>query len=205
MNKNFVSDAKESSRMFKSDLLESVSKVHFSVPLILYVPVIGGLLYQGAVAPDFAPLTFILSFFGGLLVWTFTEYALHRFVFHYVPKGRWGQRLHFIFHGVHHDFPNDRLRLVMPPSVSVPLALGFYFAFRALLPAVWLPPFFAAFLVGYLCYDMSHYAFHHMPLRHPLLKKMKQHHMRHHYQEPDKGYGVSSVLWDKLMHTDFER
>ncbi len=205
MNKNFVSDSRESSRMFKSSLLESVSKVHFSVPLIIYVPVICFFLWKGLSDGDFSFSTFILSFASGLLFWTATEYSLHRFVFHYVPKAKWGQRLHFIFHGVHHDFPNDRLRLVMPPSVSIPLALGFYFLFRIALPASWLPSFFAAFLIGYLIYDMSHYAFHHLTFQNSLLKKLKQHHMRHHYHEPDKGYGVSSVLWDKILDSDFKK
>jgi sterol desaturase/sphingolipid hydroxylase (fatty acid hydroxylase superfamily) len=203
--KNFVSDSKESSRMFKSGLLESVSKVHYSVPLIIYVPVIFYLLWTAIAIDNFSLVVFFVSFASGLLFWTATEYSLHRFVFHYVPKAKWGQRLHFIFHGVHHDYPNDRLRLVMPPSVSIPLALGFYFLFHAVLPASWLPSFFAAFLIGYLIYDMSHYAFHHLAIQNPILKKLKQHHMRHHYHEPDKGYGVSSVLWDKILDSDFKK
>ena len=52
--------------------------------------------------------------------WTLTEYWLHRFVFHFEPEKGIGARLHWIIHGVHHDHPNDPLRLVMPPSVSVP-------------------------------------------------------------------------------------
>ena len=203
--KNFVSESKESTRMFKSSLLESVSKVHYSVPLIIYIPVIIYFMWTGIAPENFSVLTFLLSFGCGLFFWTATEYSLHRFVFHYVPDSKWGQRLHYIFHGVHHDYPSDRLRLVMPPSASVPLALGFYFLFRAVLPTAWLPSFFAAFLIGYLIYDMSHYAFHHLTFQNPLLKKLKQHHMRHHYHEPDKGYGVSSVLWDKILDSDFEK
>jgi len=191
--------------MFKSSLLESVSKVHFSVPLIIYIPVILYFLWNGITQENFSFLTFILSFGCGLLFWTITEYSLHRFVFHFVPDSKWGQRLHFIFHGVHHDYPSDRLRLVMPPSASIPLALGFYFLFRSVLPASWLSSFFAAFLIGYLIYDMSHYAFHHLTFQNPLLKKLKQHHMRHHYHEPNKGYGVSSVLWDKILDSDFKK
>jgi sterol desaturase/sphingolipid hydroxylase (fatty acid hydroxylase superfamily) len=203
--KNFVSDSKESTRMFKSSLLESVSKVHFSVPLLIFIPVILYFLWQAVSLQNFSLLTFVLSFGSGLLIWTATEYIMHRFVFHYVPGSKWGQRLHFIFHGVHHDFPNDRLRLVLPPSVSIPLAMGFYFLFQVALPGSWLPSFFAAFLIGYLIYDMSHYAFHHLSIQNPLLKRMKQHHMRHHYQEPNKGYGVSSVLWDKILDSDFKK
>lgn len=191
--------------MFKSGLLESVSKVHYSVPLIIYVPVIFYLLWTGIAIDNFSLGVFLMSYVSGLFFWTATEYSLHRFVFHYVPKAKWGQRLHFIFHGVHHDYPNDRLRLVMPPSVSMPLALGFYFLFNAVLPASWLHSFFAAFLTGYLIYDMSHYAFHHLAIQNPILKKLKQHHMRHHYHEPDRGYGVSSVLWDKILNSDFKK
>jgi len=73
------------------------------------------------------------------------------------------------------------------------------------LPVDWVPAFFAAFLTGYLIYDMSHYAFHHLTFQNPLMKKLKQHHMRHHYHEPDKGYGVSSVLWDKILQSDFKK
>ncbi|MBS1680521.1 MAG: sterol desaturase family protein [Bacteroidetes bacterium] len=191
--------------MFKSNWLEPFTKVHYSVPLIIYVPVICIFLFKSFSAETFSFTAFSMSFGCGLIVWTFTEYFLHRFVFHYVPASSWGQRLHFIFHGVHHDFPNDRLRLVMPPSVSIPLALGFYFLFRSVLPASWLPAFFAAFLIGYLIYDMAHYAFHHGSFQNPILKKMKQHHMRHHFQEPDKGYGVSSILWDKILDSDFKK
>jgi sterol desaturase/sphingolipid hydroxylase (fatty acid hydroxylase superfamily) len=203
--KNFVSDSKESTRMFKSSILESLSKVHYSVPLIIYVPVVSFFLWRAISLEGFSLLTLFLSFGCGLLFWTATEYSLHRFVFHFVPDSKWGQRLHFIFHGVHHDYPNDRLRLVMPPSVSIPLALGFYLIFKSVLPALWLPSFFAAFLIGYLIYDLSHYAFHHLTFQNPILKKLKQHHMRHHYHEPNRGYGVSSVLWDKVLDSDFKK
>jgi sterol desaturase/sphingolipid hydroxylase (fatty acid hydroxylase superfamily) len=194
----------DSTRMFKYDWMEALSKVHYSVPLIVFIPVISYFIWHGFQVENFSIGIFALSFLGGLLIWTATEYFLHRFVFHFVPKSNWGLRLHFIFHGVHHDYPNDRLRLVMPPSVSIPLATGFYFLFRAALPANWLPAFFAAFLVGYLIYDMCHYAFHHGTFQNPLLKKLKNYHMRHHYNEPDKGYGVSSALWDKILGSDFQ-
>ncbi len=68
---------------------------------------------------------------GGYLFWTLTEYWLHRLVFHFEPDDGLGPRLHWIIHGVHHDHPNDPLRLVMPPSVSIPLAPAFYAPVRA--------------------------------------------------------------------------
>lgn len=205
MKKNFVSNSQESTRMFKSSLLESLSKVHFSVPLFIYIPVIAYFLYDAIAIQKNDALVFLLSLGGGILFWTFTEYVLHRFVFHFEPKSKWGSRLHFIFHGVHHDYPNDRLRLVMPPSVSIPLATGFYFLFKTILPVDVVPAFFAAFMAGYLFYDISHYAIHHFNMKNALWRKLKQHHMHHHYTDPTKGYGVSSSLWDTIFRSDFEK
>src|ERR1700761_2472351 len=132
--KKFVSNSQESMRMFKSPLFEALSKVHFTVPLYIFVPVIAYCTYQYFQGP-LSILTYFELFIGGLFIWTFVEYIMHRFVFHYVPADKpWAQRLHFIFHGVHHDYPSDRLRLVLPPSVSIPLALLFFFLFKALMP-----------------------------------------------------------------------
>ena len=66
---------------------------------------------------------------GGYLLWTLAEYWIHRVIFHFEPEEGIGARLHWMVHGVHHDHPNDPLRLVMPPAASVPLALIFYAAF----------------------------------------------------------------------------
>jgi sterol desaturase/sphingolipid hydroxylase (fatty acid hydroxylase superfamily) len=188
--------------MFKSDILEALSKVPFYVPLIVYIPVIGYCIYR-AYETSVGLAAFFEYLLLGLFVWTFTEYVLHRFVFHYLPKPKWAQRLHFIFHGVHHDYPSDALRLVMPPSASIPLAAAFYYLFNSMLPADYIYAFFPGFIAGYLFYDISHYAIHHFNFKGVFWKKIKQHHMLHHYQDPTKGYGVSSPLWDKIFRSDF--
>ena len=99
--------------------------------------------------------------------------------------------------------PSDAKRLVLPPSVSIPLALGFYFLFKAILPANDIWGFFPGFILGYLFYDISHYAIHHFNFKGNIWKTIKQHHMLHHYQDPNKGYGVSSPFWDKIFRSDF--
>lgn len=203
MKKQYVSNSTESVPMFKNGLMEALSKVHFSVPLILYIPVISYVCYYGLTHTDASIPVLLLSALAGLFFWTLTEYVLHRFVFHFVPKSKWGLRLHFIFHGVHHDYPNDALRLVLPPSVSIPLAIGFFFLFKAIIPVTYLYGFFAGFMAGYLFYDISHYALHHLNFKNAFWKKLKKHHMKHHYQNADKGYGVSSAIWDKVFGSDF--
>ncbi|MDQ3290477.1 MAG: sterol desaturase family protein [Bacteroidota bacterium] len=203
MKKNYVSNSKESVRMFKQDWMEALSKVHFSVPLYIYIPVILYLCWKAFAHEHLGVLQFICFFLLGLLFWTFSEYVLHRFVFHYYPTSKWGQRIHFIFHGVHHDYPNDAKRLVMPPSASIPMALGIYWLLSLVLPTNVLYAFFAGFILGYLTYDISHYALHHFNFKSSFWQKLKKHHMLHHYSDANKGYGVSSPLWDKIFKSDF--
>ncbi|MCB9317463.1 MAG: sterol desaturase family protein [Lewinellaceae bacterium] len=186
--------------MFKRDWMEALSKVHFSVPLVLYLPVISWCLWNAPMAWASAGLVV-----GGLFAWTLVEYVLHRFVFHWMPPGKVGARIHFIFHGVHHDYPNDRLRLVMPPSVSIPLALIFFFTYKALLGVPTVFPFFAGFVSGYLFYDTMHYAMHHLNWKNAWFQRIKQHHMQHHYQHDDMGFGVSNPLWDYVFNTTFNQ
>jgi sterol desaturase/sphingolipid hydroxylase (fatty acid hydroxylase superfamily) len=204
MKKNYVSNSRESVRMFKNSFLEALSKVHFTVPLFIFLPVIGYMVYKAVVLQTPA-LSILLYVIFGLLVWTITEYLLHRFVFHYYPSSKWGQRIHFIFHGVHHDYPRDAKRLVMPPSASIPLATLFYFLFSLFFKTQgFLCSFYAGFITGYLFYDMVHYAIHHFNFKSNLMQRIKQHHMLHHYSDSTKGYGVSSSLWDILFNSGFQ-
>lgn len=205
MAKLYVSNKDESVKMFENDFLERFTKVHFSVPLLLYVPFVIYFLYQAGIDNSLVWWQIPAYFLLGVLVWSVTEYVMHRFVFHYEPPGKWGKRLHFIFHGVHHDYPNDSKRLVMPPSVSIPLALLFYFGFKNLFGATLVAPFFAGFLVGYLFYDMLHYAVHHVNSNNKIFIALKTHHLKHHFKEPNLGYGVSSPLWDVVVGTTYDQ
>lgn len=205
MAKNFVSNSTESVRMFKSDFMEFFSRVHWTVPMITYIPVVLFFIYRSFFVAHTSGLLFAGMFVTGLLSWTLFEYIMHRWIFHFVPKSKLGLRLHFIFHGVHHDYPNDMKRLVLPLSVSVPLAFGVYFALRAFMPPMYLYPFFSAFVLGYIFYDTVHYALHHFNFKGEIWKKIKKHHMLHHYQDASKGFGVSSELWDKVLNSGFPK
>jgi sterol desaturase/sphingolipid hydroxylase (fatty acid hydroxylase superfamily) len=167
------------------------------------VPVIIAFMYLSFFTYKISVLNNIILFIGGILTWTLAEYLLHRFVFHYKAKSEFGRRIHFIFHGVHHDYPSDSKRLVMPPSVSVPLAVLFFFIFRLIFGPFLMLPFFSGFILGYLFYDISHYAIHHFNMHSNFWLAIKNHHMLHHYQDEYKGYGVSSPFWDLVFGTTF--
>lgn len=201
--RNYVSNSTESSRMFKNDFLESLTKVHYAVPLIFWIPVIIYFVRKSYVMGGMSIGGVILYFLFGLAFWTLAEYVLHRWVFHFHPTSEWGKRIHFIFHGVHHDYPKDRLRLVMPLSASIPMATIIYFIFYAFFSEYTLAAFFGGFLLGYLIYDECHYAMHHANFKSGLFKKIKDHHMLHHYSDPEKGFGVSSAIWDKVFDSGF--
>lgn len=198
--KRYVSNGDESVRMFKNDFLEFFSHVHPSIPAILYLPVVAYMFYR-SIVDGISFYSVAALFLIGLLVWSFTEYILHRFVFHFVPKSEWGRQIHFMFHGVHHDYPSDSTRLVMPPIVSIPLAVFFYFLFEAIFGSYYVPPFFAGFILGYLSYDLTHYAVHHFNLHGKIGLYLKQQHLRHHFMDPDNNYGVSSPIWDFVFGT----
>jgi dihydroceramide fatty acyl 2-hydroxylase len=195
---------KASPRMFESDLLDRLSRVHPVVPLVIFVPAITALLIVGARG---APTTLqvIGLVLGGYAFWTVFEYWMHRLVFHFEPEDGIGARLHWIIHGVHHDHPNDPLRLVMPPSVSIPLALIVWGVFVLVLGTPWAHIFMAGFLVGYLMYDMTHYHVHHHRPRTRLGKLVRELHMRHHFQDDTRGFGVSAPFWDYVFGTPQRR
>ena len=188
-----------SPRMFDNDLLDKLSRVHPAVPPILFIPAILFGLVDGIVqGAGWATPLWVLA---GYFFWTLTEYWLHRIVFHFEPEAGIGAKLHFIIHGVHHDHPNDPMRLVMPPSVSIPLASLFIWGFYAVVGSPAFLPFGAGFLSGYLFYDMLHYYVHHHVPKSELGKRLRELHMRHHFQDHERGYGVSAPFWDHVFGT----
>jgi 4-hydroxysphinganine ceramide fatty acyl 2-hydroxylase len=196
----YVSKKNETVRMFQSDFMEFFSRVHPATPLVLYMPVVSYMLYVSFWQQKLSILTVAGLFLLGTLLWTLLEYMIHRYIFHYEPKTRLGKRLHYIVHGVHHDYPNDARRLVMPPSISIPLAFLFYGLFLLIFGRL-APSVFAGLVFGYVCYDMLHYATHHFPMKRGLWLWLKQYHLRHHYKDDHVGYGISSPLWDYVFRT----
>jgi len=64
--------------------------------------------------------------------------------------------------------------------------------------------FFPGFILGYLMYASMHYAIH---AWHPPFKWMKpiwRNHHLHHYKDEERGFGVSSHVWDKVFGTSFD-
>jgi dihydroceramide fatty acyl 2-hydroxylase len=193
-------ELKASPPMFENRLLDRFTRVHPSVPPLLFGPIIAVLLVTGF--GRMGVLNGFLLAAAGYVFWTLFEYWLHRVVFHFEPfSSRLGMRLHWMIHGVHHDHPNDPLRLVMPPSVSVPLGAGLLAAFWGVLGYDAALCFGGGFLAGYLAYDMLHYHVHHHTPRTALGHRLRELHMRHHFQDDERGFGISAPYWDRVFGT----
>ena len=187
--------------MFESNFLEFFSKIHWTAPLWLFVPVIVAFYYFALTTFQFTTGEILVRTLLGLFVWTITEYSMHRWVFHFHAKSESMKKLFWTFHGVHHDYPSDPLRLVMPPSVSIPLSTGFFFLFVWIMGYQNVSAFMPGFVLGYLFYDITHYGIHFFPIKNKVFGRLRELHMRHHFQTPDLIYGVSSPAWDYVFGT----
>jgi sterol desaturase/sphingolipid hydroxylase (fatty acid hydroxylase superfamily) len=188
-----------SPRLFESDWLDRLSRVHPFVPPVIFCPFILGFTIFAVERRGLALAAALVV--AGYVLWTLTEYWMHRLVFHFEPEAGIGARLHWIIHGIHHEHPNDPMRLVMPPSVSVPLAVLFYLLFLLVFTGRYAPGIEAGFIGGYLVYDMTHYYVHHRRPTSRLGRMLRELHMRHHFQDDTTGFGVSAPYWDRVFGT----
>jgi dihydroceramide fatty acyl 2-hydroxylase len=193
-------ELKASPPMFENRLLDRFTRVHPAVPPVLFGPIIAYMLIEGL--PRFGVLEAVGLLIGGYVFWTLFEYWLHRLVFHFEPyESQFGMRMHWMIHGVHHEHPNDRLRLVMPPSVSLPLGALVLWVFWLVMGYGAMLVFGGGFLAGYLAYDMLHYHVHHHTPRTALGRRLRELHMRHHFQDDERGFGISAPYWDTVFGT----
>ncbi len=117
-------------RLFDNPLLERLSKISPLTVLAIYLPLALFFAWK-SFAVGVSAGSFIVLFLMGLAVWTLFEYFFHRYIFHFTPRGAFQQRVSFLFHGVHHQYPNDKKRLVMPLVMSVSIGVLLF----ALVPA----------------------------------------------------------------------
>jgi len=192
-------------RLFDNGVLECFSHVHPLTPLMVWMPVVTWLMWRSITVERLGPATVVALGATGLITWSLAEYALHRFVFHLAPASPARRRLQFVVHGVHHEDPDDSTRWLMPPAQALAAATILFALFRVVLGPIWVQPFFAFFLIGYLAYDYTHFAVHHAGRRTRLGRYLRRRHMLHHFATPDARWGVTSPLWDWVFRTAGER
>ena len=164
------------------------------MPAVLYLPLVAAAL--GLAIHRQTPRAIFGGLLGGYLLWTLTEYWLHRLLFHLPVVGPKTARVAFLIHGVHHDHPWDETRFVMPAGASLGLCALSCWAFRGLLgpTSMWAP--LAGFVLGYVIYDEVHWFVH---AGHPTSRVgrwLRREHFLHHFKEPASRFGVSCPWLD---------
>jgi sterol desaturase/sphingolipid hydroxylase (fatty acid hydroxylase superfamily) len=160
---------------------------------------VGIALLRHAVNIGFGAAALAAAYAGGVLAWSAFEYATHRFLFHHTPATPIGVVVQYLIHGVHHAYPGDSRRWMIPVATSLPIA-------ACLCVAAWLlggmaVPGMAGFIHGYLAYDLIHHEVHRGANTTRLVRWLRANHMRHHYVAADRDFGVSSPLWDAVLRT----
>lgn len=194
-----------SGQIFKSSVLELLTKAAPLVSVFVYLSIMAILLIIGV------QQQVVDTFLGGLAIyvvaffsWTLFEYLFHRFINHldsFFPESEAIRKFDYAIHGIHHEFPRDTSRLIMPPvpgTIIISILFGLFWLAMGDYVFVFLP----GFLNGYLTYAFIHYATHaYKPPKSKWLKVLWKHHAIHHYKHPDKAFGVSTPLWDYVFRT----
>ncbi|XP_013392633.1 fatty acid 2-hydroxylase [Lingula anatina] len=194
-------------RLFRSNFCEMCGNAYWWTVPSFWVPVILLLLYSSyqngqSTGPDWlgiSPVVMLPVYFAlGILSWTFIEYVVHRWLFHLTPpaNSKFLITMHFLYHGQHHKSPFDKKRLVFPIVPALPLALTIYLGYCAIFPIHVAQAYMAGTISGYMGYDLTHYYLHHGTPSLQYFRNLKRYHVRHHFEDIAKGFGISSKLWD---------
>ena len=187
-------------QLFSNPALEALTKTNLFVIWGIYTPVLSWMIFYAYKHFHYSGLHIFLLWCSGMFFWTLFEYVAHRFLFHLISETEWGQKIIYILHGNHHHYPRDKQRLIMPPVPSLIISsLVFFIQYLILGKAALL--FFPGFIIGYLTYGTMHYAIHAFNPPFKFMKPLWRNHHLHHYKDQNKGFGVSTTLWDRVFGT----
>jgi sterol desaturase/sphingolipid hydroxylase (fatty acid hydroxylase superfamily) len=152
------------------------------------------------------PLEILTCLILGLFGWTFFEYLLHRWIMH---RGTWPKKIDaavekFLPHRTHHRKPEDpEIEIIEKPMkpLVVGSLLGLYFCLFAPWPYAFAFAFGGA--LGYIVYEIVHFATHKVASPQGALGFWHRQHMLHHYRDDTRNYGVTSPIWDLVFGTYF--
>jgi sterol desaturase/sphingolipid hydroxylase (fatty acid hydroxylase superfamily) len=187
-------------QLFKSPILEKLSRTHIAVPLTVFFLYSAVLMYWSITSTSLSALVTAGMFLAGLFFFTWVEYWAHRGLFHMATPTKKKEEIQYTIHGVHHEFPKDKTRLAMPPLLSITLSTILLLLFR-LVMGDYVFAFLPGFLCGYAAYLSVHYMVHAYQPPKNFLKYLWINHGTHHYKNGEMVFGVSSPLWDYIYGT----
>lgn len=185
-------------------LLDKLTKMHYIVPFIVYIPVIIFFVWRALVVKQMSAIHFLWLIPLVTVFWSWLEYVLHKHFLHRKAEGSSTIEIVNRIHEAHHQYPNDSNRLAVHIWVSLPGAFVFYGICRLIFPVNLVDAASASLVFYYLVYEFAHVSAHKINSKNPLLLKIKKHHLKHHFQDDQKGFGFTSGVWDALFGTEFD-
>jgi len=189
-------------RVFENGFLELISRSHPVTPGVWFGPFI---LIAWLTQPARIGLgTTAALFAGGVLFFSLFEYGLHRIFFHGIMRLADRDRATASWPSWRTATTTSSQRSLAPrDAADDQLAARRDLRRRLLLPAG--PDRYFSFLTGtmagYIAYDWVHYYTHHFHPKWRLGKWLRAYHLRHHFQDGDAFFGISSPLWDIVFGT----
>ena len=139
----------------------------------------------------------VISFFIGVVLWTFMEYVLHRFLGHEHKGKNFFKDEHLIHHRKVHYFAPASKKI----GAAVVVATGLF----AILNLIFDWSIALSFVLGligmYGLYEATHARFHRKgPVAKPFIV-LRKHHFYHHFHQPKLNHGVTTRFWDRVFGT----
>lgn len=189
----------ESPKLFKNKYLEFLTKSHPLLIDAMYITFSYFLISYFYNNHSSSAGLIIGLFLGGFFSWSLAEYFMHRFLYHKIEDATYNTGIQYLFHGIHHEYPNDKSRLVLPVIPSLAIA-SIFFGIFYLIMGKYAFVFSPGFVIGYMAYMTVHYTVHKVapPRRFNFWWTF---HNIHHYQQHDRAFGVTSPLWDIVFGT----
>jgi 4-hydroxysphinganine ceramide fatty acyl 2-hydroxylase len=148
-----------------------------------------------ALRSDQASFAGVLFFLVGAFVFSFVEYALHRWMFH--ARSPFLSETHF----AHHSDPLHPAALpFMSSAVSSPI---FFFTLAPVTGAFAAHASLAGFFWAYFCYGVVHHLQHRIRIKDLPFRWLRTKWAAHavHHGRDNVNFGVTTSLWDRLLGT----
>jgi 4-hydroxysphinganine ceramide fatty acyl 2-hydroxylase len=181
-------------------LLRLFGAARLTPVLVLAAALAGGLTWLGMRQQQVSLGGAALLLGLGVVYWSFAEYAVHRWFYHWRPRHRGLRRVVESFHVYHHRMPDDRA--VWNAGPALVLLVLVVMGPPALLLAGDLPRaalLMAGATVAYAGYEVAHQAWHARVYHRGPLAWLQAVHLHHHDRDWSRNFGVTTPLWDLLL------
>jgi len=128
----------------------------------------------------------------GILAWTLIEYAVHG------PLSHGWKTFVSPLHWRHHRQPRN---VFTSPLAAIPVAASLFAASAAIVGPAYAGVFVGSIVAGFIHYEYAHWRIHFRTPRSERERRLRSHHLAHHFTNPRAYWGVTTRIWDRAFGT----